>query len=98
VRRIRLNGGVAMTVPGNPLHLGATWDGARTNFAVFSSAAAYGGAVTLVLIDDTPGGGITERREPMWPDQDVWSCRVPGIGPGQRYGYRVAGPYDPSRG
>ncbi len=87
-----------MTVPGNPLRLGATWDATATNFAVFSSAAAYGGAVTLVLLDDAPSGGITERSEPMWPDQDVWSCRVPGVGPGQRYGYRVSGPFDPSRG
>jgi isoamylase len=87
-----------MTVPGNPRQLGATWDGTATNFAVFSSTAAYGGSVTLALLDDAPGGGITERREPMWPDQDVWSCRVPGVGPGQRYGYRVSGPYDPGRG
>ena len=36
-----------MTVPGNPLRLGATWDQTATNFAVFSSAAAYGGSVTL---------------------------------------------------
>jgi glycogen operon protein len=35
---------------------------------MFSSAAAYGGTVTLVLLDDAPGGGITERREPMWPE------------------------------
>ena len=74
-----------MTVPGNPLRLGATWDQTATNFAVFSSAAAYGGSVTLSLLDDAPGGAITERSEPMWPDQDVWSCRVPGVSPGQRY-------------
>ncbi|HJT94094.1 MAG TPA: glycogen debranching protein GlgX, partial [Mycobacterium sp.] len=50
------------------------------------------------LLDDAPGGAIIERSEPMWPDQDVWSCRVPGVSPGQRYGYRVSGPFDPSRG
>jgi glycogen operon protein len=87
-----------MTVPGNPLRLGATWDQTATNFAVFSSAAAYGGSVTLSLLDGAPGGATIERSEPMWPDQDVWSCRVPDVSPGQRYGYRVSGPFDPSRG
>jgi hypothetical protein len=38
-----------MTVPGDPLRLGATWDGTTTNFAVFSSVAAYGGSVMLSL-------------------------------------------------
>ena len=87
-----------MTVPGDPLRLGATWEWTTTNFAVFSSVAAYGGSVTLVLLDEAPGGGIAERNIAMWPDQDVWSCRVPDVSPGQRYGYRVRGPYDPSRG
>ena len=83
--------------PGDPRRLGATWDGAGTTFAVFSSVAAYGGSVTLILLDDVPSGG-PERAVRMWCEQDVWTCRVPGVGPGQRYGYRVAGPDDPARG
>jgi glycogen operon protein len=85
-------------VPGDPLRLGSTSDDAGTNFAVFSSAAAYGGSVTLCLLDDAPASGLVEHAVPMWCEQDVWTCRVPGVGPGQRYGYRVSGPYDPSRG
>jgi isoamylase len=85
-------------VPGDPRRFGALCDATGTNFAVFSSVAAYGGSVTLWLLDDAPGGGTTERAVRMWPDQDVWTARVPGVGAGQRYGYRVDGPSDPRRG
>jgi glycogen operon protein len=72
--------------------LGAHWDGAGTNFAVFSTAGAYGGAVELCLVGDG------EVRVPMDGDQDIWSVYLPGIGPGQRYGYRASGPFAPERG
>jgi glycogen operon protein len=70
--------------------LGARWDGAGTSFSVFSTAEA----VELCLLDD--GGG--EQRVAMSADQDIWSVTVPGAGPGQRYGFRAHGPFDPSRG
>ncbi|KUG53873.1 glycogen debranching enzyme [Kocuria rosea subsp. polaris] len=81
-------------VPGDHRRLGATWEGTGTNFAVFSSCAAAGGHVSLILLEEDG----TERSALMWPEQDIWTCRVPGIGPDQRYGYRVTGPYDPPRG
>jgi isoamylase len=74
--------------------LGATPGPDGTTFAVFSSAGAYGGNVTLCLLDDAGG----ERQLPMWPENDVWSCFVPGVRPGQLYGYRATGPFDPGRG
>jgi glycogen operon protein len=74
--------------------LGATVGAEGTTFAVYSSAAAYGGSVTLCLLDDAGG----ERRLQMWPEADVWACFVPGVGPGQRYGYRATGPFEPWRG
>ena len=78
--------------PGQPYPLGATPAPEGTNFAVASSIAS---GVTLCLFD-TAG---SERQLPMQEqDAGVWHCFVPGIGPGQRYGYRVAGPYDPGLG
>ncbi len=76
--------------------LGAHWDGAGTNFAVFSTASAYGGGVELCLV--TGAGGRAEERVAMDDDQDIWRVYVPGVGPGQRYGYRASGPFAPERG
>ncbi len=84
------------TRPGSPRRLGAHWDGSGTNFAVFSSAGAYGGAVELCLVAGADGDG--EVRVPMAVDQDVWSVYLPNVGPGQRYGYRASGPMAPERG
>ncbi|MGO1592532.1 glycogen debranching protein GlgX [Ancrocorticia sp.] len=78
--------------PGHPYPLGATFDGSGTNFAIFTSIAD---SVDLVLLDDDNHEEIVELRE---VDSSVWHCYLPGIAPGQRYGYRVHGPYDPSRG
>ncbi|GAB89877.1 glycogen debranching protein GlgX [Gordonia rhizosphera] len=78
--------------PGNPYPLGATYDGVGTNFSLFSEVAT---AVDLCLID----GAGTERRIRLEEvDGHCWHCYLPNIGPGQYYGYRVHGPYDPSRG
>ncbi len=78
--------------PGQAAPLGAHWDGTGTNFALWSAGAS---AVDLCLFD--PDG--TEHRERLRETtHQVWHGRVPGIGPGQRYGYRVHGPYDPSSG
>jgi len=84
------------TRPGSGRVLGAHWDGQGTNFAVFSTAGAYGGAVELCLVDGADGDG--EERIPMSVGQDIWHVYVPGVGPGQRYGYRASGPFAPDRG
>ncbi len=78
--------------PGNPYPLGATWDGAGVNFAIFSERAT---GVELCLV--SPEGEETrvafKRRTGF-----VWHCYLDGISPGQRYAYRVHGPYEPERG
>src|SRR5664279_1880994 len=74
--------------------LGAMWNGSETRFAVFSSAAAYGGEVELCLLDDRGG----ERRIPLAMENDIWTATVPDVGPGQRYAYRAGGPWAPERG
>jgi glycogen operon protein len=78
--------------PGLPFPLGPTWDGNGTNFALFSENAER---VDLCLFDEDDHETCVEMTE-----REVfnWHCYVPGIGPGQRYGYRVHGPYDPASG
>jgi len=78
--------------PGHRYPLGATYDGTGTNFAIFSEVAE---AVELCLFD--PSGN---ERKVQLHEQDafVWHAYLPGVEPGQRYGYRVYGPYDPSLG
>ncbi len=80
------------TWPGTPYPLGATYDGAGTNFAVFSEVAE---SVELCLFDDE---GAETRVELPEYDAFVWHGHLPDVGPGQRYGYRVNGPYDPAQG
>ncbi|WP_099023381.1 glycogen debranching protein GlgX [Mycolicibacterium palauense] len=81
--------------PGKAYPLGATYDGFGTNFAVFSEAADR---VELCLFDDD-NGEVRETRVTL-PEVDgfVWHAFLPGIQPGQLYGYRVHGPHDPSAG
>jgi isoamylase len=83
--------------PGTPYPLGATWDGAGTNFALFSEVAEQ---VELCLFDgDDANGNSRETRIAVTEvDGLVWHCYLPGVEPGQRYGYRVHGPYQPERG
>jgi isoamylase len=78
--------------PGNPFPLGPMWDGEGTNFSLFSENAA---AVELCLFDDEGG---EERIAIQEHTAFNWHCYVPGVGPGQRYGWRVHGPYDPANG
>ncbi len=78
--------------PGVSCPLGATWDGAGVNFALFSESAT---AVDLCLVDRE---GREERVRLKERTAFVWHAYVPGIGPRQLYGYRVEGPYDPERG
>jgi isoamylase len=84
--------GKPQALPGSQFPLGATPQDGGTNFAVTSSIAD---AVTLCLF----GSAGAETQIPLLDyDAGVWHGFVPGIGPGQAYGYRVTGPYDPGRG
>src|SRR5690348_13686774 len=78
--------------PGQPFPLGATWDGGGTNFSLFSEHAER---VELCLFDDADNETCIELVERT---ADNWHGYVPGVGPGQRYGYRVHGPYAPQEG
>jgi glycogen operon protein len=78
--------------PGTPYPLGATYDGVGTNFALFSEVADY---VELCLIDEE---GKEERVRLPEVDGFVHHGYLLGVGPGQRYGYRVHGPYAPEKG
>jgi len=82
----------AATWPGTSYPLGATYDGVGTNFSLFSSIAER---VELCLFG--PRGAET-RVDLQEMDGFVWHGYLPGVGPGQRYGYRVHGPYDPGAG
>jgi isoamylase len=78
--------------PGQPFPLGATWDGQGTNFSLFSEHAE---SVQLCLFDEDDNERCVEvggRRA------HNWHCYLPGVGPGQRYGYRVHGAYAPNEG
>ncbi len=78
--------------PGQAYPLGSSWDGKGTNFALFSEHAT---GVELCLFDE-------EDRETRLlfteVDNFIWHGYIPGIGPGQRYGFRVYGPYAPNAG
>ena len=78
--------------PGRPFPLGAAWDGNGTNFSLFSENAHR---VELCLFDDEDNETRVELCERT---AYHWHGYLPGIGPGQRYGYRVHGPYDPAGG
>jgi isoamylase len=78
--------------PGEPFPLGATFDGEGTNFSLFSEAATR---VQVCLFDDTGGEKRIDLREVT---ALCWHGYLPGIRPGQRYGYRVHGPWDPEQG
>jgi isoamylase len=81
--------------PGKPYPLGATWDGQGVNFALFSQHAT---AVELCLFDSPEATEESERI--VMPEQtdNVWHIYLPGVQPGQLYGYRVHGPYEPEAG
>ena len=78
--------------PGNAYPLGATYDGAGTNFSLFSEIAE---SVDLCLIDER---GNESRIRLDEVDGYVWHAYLPNITPGQRYGFRVHGPFDPAAG
>ena len=80
--------------PGLPHPRGATWDGAGVNFALFSANATK---VELCLFD---ANGRRETERVVLPEytHEVWHGYLPDARPGQLYGYRVHGPYDPANG
>ncbi|MGA2596160.1 MAG: glycogen debranching protein GlgX [Bryobacteraceae bacterium] len=81
-------------LPGRPYPQGATWDGTGVNFALYSESA---GRVQLCLFekrDSTDCETIEVKERTAY----VWHCYLPNIQPGQLYGYRVHGPYDPNQG
>jgi isoamylase len=80
------------TWPGNAYPLGATYDGSGTNFALFSEAAER---VELCLFDENGTETPIEVRE---SSAFVWHVYLPEVQPGQRYGYRVHGEYNPAEG
>ncbi len=81
--------------PGSPYPLGATWDGLGVNFALFSEHAT---AVELCLFDSVDATRES-ARVPLREQTDmVWHGYLPDLKPGQLYGYRVYGPYEPNQG
>jgi glycogen operon protein len=79
--------------PGHPFPLGAEWDGEGVNFSLFSENASR---VELCLFEHD---GTEQRRVEVTERTAFnWHCYLPGIGPGQHYGYRVHGPYEPQKG
>ena len=81
--------------PGQPYPLGATWDGSGVNFALFSENAE---AVELCLFDQAYGAPETARIRMREQTDLVWHVYLPEARPGQFYGYRVYGPWDPREG
>ena len=78
--------------PGAPFPLGPSWDGSGTNFSLFSENAQR---VELCLFDDQDR---EERIDVRQQTAHNWHVYLPGVGPGQRYGYRVDGPWEPEQG
>src|SRR3954452_23524545 len=81
--------------PGQPYPLGATWDGAGVNFAIFAEHASK---VELCLFDSIEPKKEVQRIPFRHQTDLVWHAYLPEVLPGQLYGYRVHGPYDPGKG
>lgn len=81
--------------PGKPFPLGATWDGQGVNFALYSENAK---AVELCLFDSIKDEQESVRLRVREMDNHVWHVYLPDVRPGQLYGYRVYGPYEPQNG
>jgi len=81
--------------PGYPFPLGANWDGQGVNFALYSDNAT---AVELCLFDEDNNTTESVRIRVKERTNHIWHVYIPGLAPGQLYGYRVYGPYDPPNG
>jgi len=82
-------------LPGKPYPLGASYDGEGVNFALFSENAT---GVKLCLFNDPSDDSVYEQIDFEEVTDYVWHIYIPGISPGQRYGYRVYGRYLPKQG
>lgn len=95
----KLSKNIVTTEPGYkagvPFPQGATWDGNGVNFAVFSEGAE---GVELCLFDKSQDRMESQRIRLRERTNGIWHIYLPGIKPGQLYGYRVYGPYDPEKG
>ena len=81
--------------PGTPYPLGSTWDGSGVNFAIFSENSTR----VEVCLFDSPHSQCESARVVLPEQTDlIWHGYLPGLLPGQLYGYRVHGPYDPNGG
>src|SRR5436309_1823607 len=78
--------------PGMPFPLGASWDGEGTNFSIWSPSAT---GAEVCLFDPS---GAEHRVRLLEQSFHIWHGYLPGINPGQRYGYRLSGPNEPARG
>jgi len=81
--------------PGKPYPLGATYDGEGVNFAVYSDNAE---GVELCLFNDNKDDTESQKIKITEKTHQVWHVYLPGVKPGQLYGYRVSGPYEPQNG
>ncbi len=84
-----------ITYPGKPYPLGATWDGSGVNFTLYADNAT---GVELCLFDNTDATTESHKINLTERSHQVWHAYLPGIKPGQLYGYRVHGPYEPENG
>lgn len=82
-------------LPGKPFPLGATWDGMGVNFALYSEHATQ---VELALFDDVSDHAPSQQIALPERTGPVWHGYLPRVRPGQLYGYRVHGPFDPAQG
>jgi isoamylase len=81
-------------LPGKPYPQGATWDGSGVNFSIYSEDAK---AVNLCLFED-PRGAECETIALRESTGRIWHCYIHGVRPGQYYGFRIDGPYEPENG
>ena len=84
-----------VALPGEPYPLGATCERAGVNFSIFSE---YATAATLCLFGGVGGNEEIARLPLAERTEHIWHAYVPGVRAGQRYGYRISGPYDPPAG
>jgi len=81
--------------PGEAYPLGATWNGEGVNFAIFAENAT---SVELCFYDSEHAENETHRITILERSHEIWHAYIPDIKPGQLYGYRVHGPYEPENG
>ncbi|RYD32169.1 MAG: glycogen debranching enzyme GlgX, partial [Verrucomicrobiaceae bacterium] len=86
---------ITEALAGKPYPQGATWDTDGTNFALFAETAD---SVLLCLFEEVDGKYTERQIRVREKTNGIWHIYLPGVGPGQCYGYRVEGPYEPCKG